>query len=272
MHLDIVLPDESPAMPIAALVDLAQQADDFGFRTAYLPDHVLPPGEYGPTFGGVYEPLITIGHLGAVTRRIRFGTSVLVLPLRNPFVLAKQVATLQHSTGGRFVLGVGIGWAEQEFAAVEATYHRRGADTDDALAVIRHLFTAGRGPYRGRRYSFDEGVFAPMPTEPVPVLIGGNSDAALRRAARHGDLWQGLPLPAEQYAERVEKLAGLAAETDDRRVSPGVRIGWENRSAEQVAEVVHAYAAAGAEHVAVHLGEFTDYPERMTALAAHVGR
>ncbi|GAA3222497.1 hypothetical protein GCM10017691_08600 [Pseudonocardia petroleophila] len=91
------------------LVDLARDAERLGFGTAWLPDHVLPPEPYGDVYGGVYEPLVALSHLAAVTSTIRFGTSVLVLPLRDPFVLAKQVATLDRFSGGRFSLGVGTG-------------------------------------------------------------------------------------------------------------------------------------------------------------------
>src|SRR5690606_26519724 len=100
MDLDVVLPNESPSMPVGALRDLAREAEDLGFATAWLPDHVLPPGPYGPEFGGVLEPLVTIGHLAAVTERLRFGTSVLVAPLRNPFVLAKQARRCRSSPAG----------------------------------------------------------------------------------------------------------------------------------------------------------------------------
>jgi probable F420-dependent oxidoreductase len=265
MRLEVVLPDEVPAMPVSALVDLAQQAEDLGYATAYLPDHILPPGEYGATFGGVYEPLVTIAHLGAVTRDLRFGTSVLVLPLRNPFVLAKQVASLQHLTAGRTVLGVGVGWVREEFAAVGAEFGRRGADTDDALKLIRHLWSGASAPYAARRFGYQAGVFGPLPTTPIPILVGGNSDAALRRAATHADLWQGLPVPAEQFAERVAVLQELAA---GRTVSPGLRIQWDDqRPLDRVLEEVASYREAGAEHLAVHFGDWTDYGSRMSALA-----
>lgn len=265
MRLDVVLPNEAVSMPPVHLVDLARLAEKLGYGTAYLPDHVLPPDDYGATFGGVYEPIVTIAHLTASTTTLRFGTSVLVLPLRNPFVLAKQVATVQQLSADRIVLGVGTGWSPEEFVAVGAEYRRRGRDTDDALAVIGHLFTEGAGPYVGRRYGFEQGVFAPRPATPVPILVGGNSDAALRRAAQFADSWQGLPVPPAEYAERVRALAAL---TGDRSVSPGVRIGWaDDRPVEEVVLEVNDYRSAGAEHVAVHLGDWRNYPDRMTALA-----
>src|SRR5262245_20202228 len=112
MDLGVVLPDESPSMPVQTLVGLAGLAEELGYATAWLPDHILPPGQFGADFGGVHEPIVTMAHLAALTRTITFGTSVMVLPLRNPFLLAKQVATVHELSGGRVVLGVGIGWNE----------------------------------------------------------------------------------------------------------------------------------------------------------------
>ena len=269
MELQVVLPDESPTMPVRSLVDLARAAEELGYTTAWLPDHILPPLEYGPTFGGVYEPLVTIGHLTGVTERLRIGTSVLVAPLRDPFVLAKQVATLHQLSGGRVVLGVGVGWNEPEFDAVGADYLRRGAVTDDVLALLRHLFSGGTAPYEARRFAYEQGVFAPVPEGNVPVMIGGNSDAALRRAARFGDVWQGIPADPGAFAERVLALRGLAAGRD---VVPALRIGWDGSApVEQVADVAVAYREAGAAQLAVHFGEHGGALERMVALAGALG-
>ncbi|MBZ2199090.1 TIGR03619 family F420-dependent LLM class oxidoreductase [Ruania sp. N2-46] len=252
-------------MSVAALVDLARAAEHLGYATAWLPDHVLPPGEYGATFGGVYEPLVAIGHLAAVTERLRLGTSVLVAPLRNPFVLAKQVATLHHLSAGRVVLGLGVGWSEQEFDAVGAEYRNRGAVTDDVLALLRHLFEAGTAPYRARRFSYQHGVFAPVPEGGVPIMVGGNSDAALRRAARYADIWQGIPASPVAFAERAHRLAELAGE---RNVVAALRIGWDGAvPVEQIADEVAAYRAAGATRVAVHFSAWDGTRERMEALA-----
>lgn len=268
MDLEVVLPDESPSMPPSTLVDLARTAEALGYTTAWLPDHVLPPGEYGATFGGVYEPLVTIGHLSAVTERLRLGTSVLVAPLRNPFVLAKQVATLHRLSAGRVVLGLGVGWNEPEFEAVGADYRQRGAVTDDVLDLLGHLLGGGSAPYRGRRFSYDEGVFAPVPETPVPIMVGGNSDAALRRAARSADIWQGLPTSPAEFAERARRLADLGS---GRAVSAGLRIGWDGTTPVQgVADELAAYAEAGARQVAVHFGDHEGTRDRMEALAAAV--
>jgi probable F420-dependent oxidoreductase len=269
VKLQVVLPNETAGADPRRLVDLARRAEDLGYDTAWLPDHVLPPGEYGPVYGGVLEPLVTLGWLAAATSRIRLGTSVLVLPLRSPFVVAKQVATLHALSGGRITLGVGIGWDAREFTAVGADFGSRAARTDEAIALLRHLFRVGRGPFEGRWYGFDTGVFEPRPRGAVPVMTGGVSDAALRRAARYADVWQGVGLDPTAFGER---LARLRARTGDRTVSPGTRLDWSapDRTADDAARTAEAFRAAGAEHLAVHFGAPDTYADRMTDFARAV--
>ena len=263
VDLEVVLPDESPDMPAATLGVLARTAERLGYHTAWLPDHILPPEAYGPVFGGVYEPLVTIGFLAAVTERLRFGTSVLVAPLRNPFVLAKQVATLARLSGDRVTLGLGVGWNRPEFAAVGADYRRRGEITDHTLELLAHLFSGSAEPYRGPEFGYERGIFEPVPAA-VPIMIGGNSPAALRRAARWADSWQAVSLTPAEFAERMRLLAATPA----RPIVPTIRIGWpEGASATEVAETARSYDAVGARRVAVHFGPHESYDERMTALA-----
>ncbi|MFH8366133.1 TIGR03619 family F420-dependent LLM class oxidoreductase [Streptomyces sp. NPDC018031] len=265
MELHIVLPDESPTMSAAQLAGLAREAEDLGFDGVWLPDHLLPPGPYGPEqYGGVLEPLITLAHLAAVTERVRLGTSVLVLPLRDPLLLAKQSATLARLSGDRFVLGVGTGWESYEFDAANADFAGRGRRATEALRLIRRMHTTGGGPYTGEFHSFDErAVFQPVPDRPVPFLIGGNSGPALRRAAQLGDWWQGVALSPESFTEHRDRLRALT----DRPVAAGTRIQWgDDRPATEVAEEIAAFAAAGADHLAVWCGEVDGFAERMRQL------
>lgn len=203
MRIDAVLPNESPTMAPERLVELARQAEDLGYGTVWLPDHLLPPGPYGDTYGGVYEPLITLAHLAASTSEIRLGTSVLITPLREPVLLAKQTATLARLSGDRFVLGVGVGWEASEFTAVGADFRRRGARTDEIVERVRAL-------HRGEAV---DGVFEPRPTRPVPIVVGGVSDAAIRRAARYADEWQGFGLSPQLFTELAAKLPSTVLAT-----------------------------------------------------------
>jgi len=252
VELQVVLPDESATMPPERLVELAVAAEELGYGTAWLPDHLLPPEEFGSTYGGVYEPLVTIGYLAARTTRIRFGTSVLILPLRNPYVVAKQAATLHRLSGERVVLGVGTGWDESEFAAVGAQYHERGRRTNESLEIIRGLFG---GKDLG-------GVFEPKLRAPLPIMIGGVTPPALRRAARLGDEWQGLGLGGPSFAAAV---AQIRAQTD-RQVKVGSRLHWSGAASELDAVVRQGteLAEAGADSLAVSFGDHDRTLDRMT--------
>ncbi len=256
MDLQIVLPDESTDMPAETPAELGVEAERLGFHAVWLPDHLLPPAEYGSTYGGVYEPFITLAHLAARTSRIRLGTSVVILPLRNPVLVAKQVATLDRLSGGRVTLGVGTGWDSTEFASLGVDFAARGRLTDEAIVLIRQLF-AGEEP-------IEKGVFAPRPLGAVPIMVGGHSDRAMRRVAEHADEWQGVDLTPEQFAERVAVIRGLT----DRPVRVGIRIGWKDGlDAKTIATQIRELADAGADAVAVHPGPYPTAAARMTALA-----
>ncbi|MFC5234843.1 TIGR03619 family F420-dependent LLM class oxidoreductase [Pseudonocardia zijingensis] len=267
MDLEVVLPDESPDMPPGTLAELAGTAEQLGYRTLYLPDHLLPPAPYGTTYGGVYEPLMTLAHLAAVTSTIRLGTSVLVLPMRSPFVVAKQVATLDRLSGGRAVLGVGVGWDRAEFAAVDADFATRGARTDEDIALLRHLFRDG-GAFHGRFHHVEQGVFAPVPTGPLPIMVGGSSPAALRRAATLADEWQGVGLDAAGFARCAARLHELS----DHPPRLGTRLAWTGGADEltRTVDEAHALAEAGADAVAVWFGEADGTADRMAEFAARM--
>ena len=261
MRLHVVLPDESPATDPARIADLAVLAEELGYGGVWLPDHLLPPAPYGPVYGGVHEPLVTLAHIAARTSRIRLGTSVLVVPLRDPFTLAKQAATLDRLSGGRFVLGVGIGWDRTEFAAVGADYADRAGRTDETLELLRHLYEKGGGPFQGERFAFETGVFEPRPGGGrVPVMVGGMSDAALRRAARYADVWQSVPVTPDGFAPlaaRVRELAG-------RPIEVGARTRWSEGLAAELPD----WERTGADHLAVHFEDVPETADRMRELAA----
>jgi alkanesulfonate monooxygenase SsuD/methylene tetrahydromethanopterin reductase-like flavin-dependent oxidoreductase (luciferase family) len=253
VDLQVVLPDESATMPPERLTELAVAAEELGFGAAWLPDHLLPPGEFGPTYGGVYEPLVTIGYLAARTTRIRFGTSVLVLPMRSPYVVAKQAATLHRLSGERMILGIGAGWDETEFAAVGASYADRGRRTDEGLEIIRELFSA----------EDRIGVFEPKLRAPLPIMTGGTTGPALRRAARFGDEWQGLNLDGAGFAAAVARIREQAV----RPVKVGTRLHWPDGDVGPPVELAHELIEAGAETLAVSFGDEAGALDRMTRLA-----
>lgn len=272
MRLQVVLPDESTAMPANQLLELARQAEHLGFDTAWLPDHILPPQTYGPTYGGVCEPLISLAAIAAVTTTLRLGTSVLVLPLRDPFVVAKQAATLDRICGGRFVLGVGAGWDRQEFENVGSEYSTRGARTDQAIELLRHLWSSepdAPTAFYGEAFAFARGVFAPHPTGGrLPLMVGGTSAPALRRAARFADVWQAVGIGPDDFAAR---RAELRRQTD-RPIEAGARTSWtgDDRDLDDVLAEVEHWNAVGADHLAVWFGPYTGFGDRMAAFMERI--
>jgi probable F420-dependent oxidoreductase len=206
-------------------VRLAQVSEAAGFDQISLSDHVFYPDKldssYPYTDSGrpVFAPetqwpdvWVTTGALAAVTERIRFSTHVYVLPARNPFVVAKAVGTAAWLSGDRVLLGVGAGWMREEFTQLEQPFERRGARMEEQIEVLRTLWQGGMVEHHGEFYDFDRLEMAPVPRRPVPILIGGHSDIALRRAARIGDGWMGVYYDTEALKEIVRRLQGFRQE------------------------------------------------------------
>ncbi len=183
-----------------ALVGLAERAETLGFDSVWVHDHVFNVAHVLERIGDrpYYEPLALLSYVAARTTRVRLGTSVLVLPYHNPVRLAKTAATLDVLSGGRLVLGVGVGAVESEMEAMGTPFKARGAFTDEAIAVMRTLWTEADPRFVGRYSRFAGMPFSPKPVQrPIPLVIGGVSRAAIRRAARLGDGWHPLGLSPE---------------------------------------------------------------------------
>jgi probable F420-dependent oxidoreductase len=208
------LPTSGAAADVGALRGLAQAAEGLGFGSAWVSDHVVipariespypysPDGRFhlGPT-GPYLEPLIALTYLAGLTERIRLGTHVLILPYRNPVVMAKEIATLDVLSGGRVDLGIGVGWMREEFEALGYDYfERRGAVADEQIRVMKALWTEDVASFEGEHYRFAPIGAHPHPAQRPhpPIWVGGHTRPAIRRAARVGDGW--LPIGARPPA------------------------------------------------------------------------
>jgi probable F420-dependent oxidoreductase len=214
---------------------VARAAEECGLDSIWVTDHIVIPrrvasaypyeatGQFDVSANEYYlEPLTVLAYLAGVTRRIRLGTGVLVLPYRNPILLAKTVASLDVLSGGRTILGIGVGWMAEEFQALGLeTFEQRGAVTDESIRLLRELWTRDEPRFAGRFFQVEDIRFYPKPIQkPHPsIWIGGHSPAALRRAALLGDGWHPLGLrppvglhPAEyaQAAATIKRLAEKA--------------------------------------------------------------
>src|SRR5262245_7056121 len=191
------------------LVDLAVQAEELGIDSVWVHDHVFNVGHVFDRIGGrpYYEPLTLLSFVAARTHRVRLGTSVLVLPYHNPVRLAKTAATLDVLSGGRVVMGIGVGLIEKEMRAMGSPYAERGAFTDEAIDVMRTLWMQDDPKFDGKYTKFDGMKFSPKPRQkPIPIVIGGVSRPAIRRAARIGDGWQPLGLSPEALGPGLATL------------------------------------------------------------------
>ena len=195
---------------VQALVDLAVEAERLGFDSVWTHDHVFNVGHVFDRIGGrpYYEPLTLLSYVAARTTRVRLGTSVLVLPYHNPIRLAKVAATLDVLSGGRLIMGVGVGAIEKETTAMGSPFPERGKVSDEAIAVMRTLWSQEDPRFDGAYSRFDGMKFSPKPAQrpSIPIVIGGVSPAAIRRAARLGDGWQPLGLSPEALAQGIATL------------------------------------------------------------------
>jgi probable F420-dependent oxidoreductase len=206
-----------------AAVELAQAAEAAGFDSIWSVEHVVVPDgyqsryPYSPTgrMGSgledfpIPDPLIWLAYIASATRTIKLGTAILLLPQRNPVITAKAVATLDHlAGGGRVLLGIGVGWLAEEFAALGVPFDDRGPRTDEYVAAMRVLWSQERASFQGRFVSFKDVFCRPLPPQRrIPVIIGGDTTAAARRAGRLGDGYFPARAPAPALFDEMRRAA-----------------------------------------------------------------
>ncbi|HZQ35386.1 MAG TPA: LLM class F420-dependent oxidoreductase, partial [Dehalococcoidia bacterium] len=224
------LPTRGPAANPTDLAALVQRGEALGFHSVVVADHIVLPVSYAskypytvsgafPSAGDAMEQLTLMSWVAAKTRRLRIISSVMIVPHRNPVVTAKALATLDVLSEGRLTVGVGVGWLREEFEALAAPdFDRRGAVTDEYLAIFKVLWTRSPASFSGRFYRFKELWCLPRPVQEPhpPIWVGGHSPAALRRAARLGDGWHPVganpaaPLLPEDMRDSIAELHRLA--------------------------------------------------------------
>ncbi|MCK0172545.1 TIGR03619 family F420-dependent LLM class oxidoreductase [Mycolicibacterium sp. F2034L] len=186
---------------------MAKCADAWGYDMIAVPEHFVIPVEHLELSGPHYlQSTVAQAYLAGATERIRLNSCITVLPLQHPVVLAKALATADWMSGGRMMVTFGVGWLAGEFEALGVPFHERGRIADEYLAVIKELWTSETTSFKGKYVSFDEVACEPKPVQKphLPIWIGGDADAALRRAAKYASGWWAFLTPSEQIAERVE--------------------------------------------------------------------
>lgn len=250
MRLGIHLPHVGRKAGPDSIRRAAVQAEELAFADAWVSEHIIiPKGAPYPPSPIFYDPVLTLTWAAAFTSRIGLGTTVLVLPMRHPLPLAKELATLQCLSGGRLILGAGVGWMEAEFAALGVPFRERGRRMDEGIAMMRAVWTEDPVTFRPKYIPavIEDMRMRPLPA-PIPIWIGGGSDAAIARAARIGDGWHGTRILPEDAPAMVARLRAL-------RPDPGftisLRTSWDGQDAEALRSRLDAYAAAGIQHVMV---------------------
>lgn len=284
MKVGVVLQQSGRAAGRQALMDAVRRAEALGYDSVWVGDHIVLPWNVSSTYPygaegrfpvppdrPFLEPLSVLAFLAGCTETILLGISVLILPYRHPIYAAKVATTLDHLAEGRFILGVGAGWMAEEFDALGASFHDRGAVSDEQLQVMQRLWREERPRFDGRFYRFPELGFSPKPYRQtgIPVWVGGNGPRAQRRAALYGDawhpaLWNLTPNEVASSFANVRRLAQEAgrdpqeirltawAPVELRLKPPEHPEGGLVGTAEQLTETLKSYEAVGMEHVALN--------------------
>jgi probable F420-dependent oxidoreductase len=229
----------------------AIRAEEMGLSDVWVSEHVIVPRSSFPRSPLFYDPLLSLTWAAAVTKRVRLGTSVLVVPMRHPLPLAKELATLQNFSEGRLILGVGVGWLEAEFAALGVPFRERGRRLDEGLAMMRAVWNEDPVTFRGRHVPAEiiEMTMMPPPRWPIPIWFGARSEAALRRTIRRGDGWHGSQLTP---AEAAPIVARLRRDRPEPAFTISMRSHWDGKDRSELRERLTAYAEIGVQHVMVH--------------------
>ncbi len=246
MQIGIHLPHIGRKAGPDAIRRAAIQAEELGFADVWVSEHIIiPKGASYPPSPNFWDPVLTLTWAAAYTRRVKLGTSVLVLPMRHPLPLAKELATLQNLSQGRLILGAGVGWMEAEFAALGVPFRERGRRMDEGIAMMKAVWNDDPVTFLTRwiEARIETMRMQPKPCAPIPIWIGGSSDAAINRALRL-DGWHGSRVTSEQASSVVQRLRAS-------RPEPSFTISLRTAYDDGLRGRLEAYKAAGVQHVLV---------------------
>ena len=267
MHIGVTVRNMGPQSTPEIMQQCVLAAEQHGLESVWITDHIAIPPDDAEGSGGRYtDTLTTLAWMAGLSRHIKLGSGVLILPYRAPLPTAKQVATIQELSAGRLLLGVGIGWMDPEFKALGIDRHRRGEISDGILAFLEQCFEHETVVANGQEF-----LFKPRPARP-PVLIGGRAPHAIRRALRYGDGW----MPMAQKPEQIE--ADVAAYFEEARAtnaqaSVTVMGGLPSNDAGLARQTLAAYADMGVERFvcAMRYSDVSEYLSGLDRLASVIG-
>ncbi len=266
MDYGLVLPSLGDDANLEGMIAAVELAERHAFTDVWATDHILVDQDAAEDYGRIYEAVTTLAWVAGRSREIRLGASVIVVPMRNAVVLAKELASLDALSGGRLIAGFGVGWNAKEFGNVGLAdrFHERGAYTDETIAICRHLWSGNTESFRGRFHSFEEFVFGPLPAQgaSVPIWIGARDERALRRVGRLADGYHASAASPATVEQRIPiiRAAAEAAGRSMPRLSARARVELNGEkqsfytmhgSPEDVAAEIRAFQAIGVDHLAV---------------------
>ena len=299
MEFGVTIPNNWGLENPRTVIEFGPMAEELGYDSVWVMDHLFNNGYIRERLDDkpYYHPMATLSHISALTSKVQLGTSVLVLPYHNPVELAKYAATLDQMSGGRVVLGVGVGAMTPEFEALGIPLSQRGSLTNESMDVMRELWSNEDPRYQSARWEFSDLKFSPKPRQVmngapnVPLWVGGNSQGAHRRAARRGNGWHPSGVTAEEFAigrRHIMKMAEAAGRNPDELVM-SVRVEVEahgrpssDRAADRarlpgddvagMAAGISAFREAGVSHLvmALNTGDVSRIRELMQVIATDV--
>ncbi len=291
MDYGLVLPSIGDASSRDGIAAAAELAEEHGFTDVWGTDHVLVDQSAADDYGRTYEILTTLAWVAGRFEGVRGGASVVIAPMRNAVLLAKELATLDDLSGGRLIVGLGAGWSVPEFGnlGMSDRFHLRGPYLEETIRLCRHLWSGSREPFAGRFHQLDDFVFGPLPPqgEGLPIWVGGRSERALQRVGRLADAYHASATSPAAFGERIP-VVRAAAESAGRpmpRLSGRARVelgsdgppGFYTMHGgpDEVADEIRAFAAAGVDHLALAFPErdragLTRSVERFTSEVAPI--
>lgn len=247
LRVGVHLPQYGRVASATAVTRAARHAEELGFADVWVSDHTVHPAAQDYPSPYLYDPMVTLSWAAAVTERVGLGTSVLVVPTHEPVGLANALASLDNLSGGRVVLGVGVGWSAAEYRALGYGFRDRGRRLDEALDLFRAVWADDPVTFHGEFSELEDVRVLPKPARAIPIWVGGSSDAAHRRAIARGDGFQLISVTPEEAAPVV---ARLRSERPDPGFTISLRTGWDPQGMDhgRIVEERAAFAEAGVQH------------------------
>jgi probable F420-dependent oxidoreductase len=263
MRIGVVFPQTEITADPGAVREYAQAADDLGYTHLLAYDHVVGADTtQRPTWSGPYtvhslfhEPLVLFAYLTGLTRRLEFISGIIILPQRQTVLVAKQAAEVDVLSGGRLRLGVGIGWNAVEYQALGEDFTNRGRRSEEQIAVLRALFTQEVVTFHGRWHTIEAAGIKPLPVQrPIPIWLGGTSEATQERVGRIGDGWLPQGPPSEAARAAIERVRAVAAAAGRDPLSIGIeaRVSIADGTPDDWRQAAAGWQALGATHLGVN--------------------